>query len=79
MIQQVLVALMFATALFYLGRLIVKSFRAKSACATGCKCGVDFSKVEEKLKGEGFKVYEVDTSEFMKSGGSVFCMKMMHY
>ena len=56
MIQQVLVALMFATALFYLGRLTVKSFRAKSACATGCKCGVDFAKVEEKLKGEGFKV-----------------------
>ena len=25
----------------------------------------------------GFKVIEVDTSEFIKSGGSVFCMKMM--
>lgn len=31
------------------------------------------------LKEKGFKVYEVDTSEFMRSGGSVFCMKMMHY
>lgn len=31
------------------------------------------------LKEKGFKIYEVDTSEFMKSGGSVFCMKMMHY
>jgi N-dimethylarginine dimethylaminohydrolase len=28
------------------------------------------------LKAEGFWVHEVDTSEFMKSGGSVFCMKM---
>lgn len=27
----------------------------------------------------GFEVIEVDTSEYMKSGGSVFCMKMMLY
>lgn len=27
---------------------------------------------------EGFEVIEVETSEFMKSGGSVFCMKMMY-
>lgn len=31
------------------------------------------------LKDKGYKVYQVDTSEYMKSGGSVFCMKMMHY
>ncbi len=31
------------------------------------------------LKKEGFEIYEVDTSEYMKSGGSVFCMKMMVY
>lgn len=31
------------------------------------------------LKNEGFDVYEVNTSEYMKSGGSVFCMKMMVY
>ncbi|MEZ5013232.1 MAG: hypothetical protein R2794_02985 [Chitinophagales bacterium] len=24
-------------------------------------------------------VLEADTSEFMKSGGSVFCLKMMYY
>lgn len=29
------------------------------------------------LKQSSFKIHEVDTSEFMKSGGSVFCMKMM--
>jgi N-dimethylarginine dimethylaminohydrolase len=28
---------------------------------------------------EGYEIVEVDTSEFMKSGGSVFCMKMMYY
>jgi len=29
------------------------------------------------LKQQGFNCIEVDTSEFMKSGGSVFCMKMV--
>jgi N-dimethylarginine dimethylaminohydrolase len=29
------------------------------------------------LEEHGFKVIEVDTSEFLKSGGSVYCMKMM--
>lgn len=33
----------------------------------------------EALKSHGFTPIEVDTSEFMKSGGSVFCMKMMVY
>lgn len=32
-----------------------------------------------ELSRRGFRVYEVDTSEFMKSGGSVFCMKMALY
>jgi N-dimethylarginine dimethylaminohydrolase len=32
-----------------------------------------------KLRAAGFEVIEVETSEFMKSGGSVFCMKMMMY
>lgn len=31
----------------------------------------------EQLKKAGFTPVEVDTSEFMKSGGSVFCLKMM--
>ncbi|KAA0210870.1 hypothetical protein FBQ84_02600 [Ignavibacteria bacterium CHB1] len=30
-----------------------------------------------KLQTEGFNIIETDTSEFIKSGGSVFCMKMM--
>lgn len=33
----------------------------------------------ELLRGAGYTPVEVDTSEFMKSGGSVFCMKMMVY
>lgn len=31
----------------------------------------------DKLKSLNFKVHEVQTNEFIKSGGSVFCMKMM--
>ena len=31
------------------------------------------------LTQKGFDIIETDTSEFMKSGGSVFCMKMMFY
>jgi N-dimethylarginine dimethylaminohydrolase len=33
-------------------------------------------RVNRKLRERGFQVIEVETSEFMKSGGSVFCMKM---
>lgn len=33
----------------------------------------------DQLKRSGYQVIEVDTSEFIKSGGSVFCMKMMIY
>lgn len=32
--------------------------------------------VNRQLQKHGFEVIEVDTSEFLKSGGSVFCMKM---
>lgn len=34
---------------------------------------------EEELKALGFTIHPLETSEFMKSGGSVFCMKMMCY
>ena len=33
-------------------------------------------KATARLRELGFQVVEVDTSEFLKSGGSVFCMKM---
>lgn len=32
----------------------------------------------ERLELHGFEVLELDTSEFIKSGGSVFCMKLLH-
>ncbi len=36
-------------------------------------------KFKTQLKKKGFEIIEIDTSEYIKSGGSVFCMKMMHY
>lgn len=33
----------------------------------------------EALREAGFDVLELDTEEFLKSGGSVFCMKLMHW
>jgi len=32
-----------------------------------------------KLRTSGFEVIEVETSEFMKSGGSVYCLKMAYW
>ncbi|RZA03206.1 MAG: FeoB-associated Cys-rich membrane protein [Sphingobacteriaceae bacterium] len=45
-IQTVIVILLFAAALFYVGRLIYKSLAAKKSCGGNCKCGVDFSNVD---------------------------------
>ena len=55
MIQQLIVGLIFLGALFYVGRLIYKSFQSKSACASGCgKCGVvDFQKIDKQIKTKG--------------------------
>jgi hypothetical protein len=55
MIQQLIVIVIFVAAVAYIGRLIYKSFQAKSACDSGCgKCGaVDFNKIEKQLKEKG--------------------------
>ena len=36
-------------------------------------------RTNQRLGDHGFQVVEVETSEFMKSGGSVFCMKVAVY
>jgi len=45
-IQSIIVALLFAAAVFYVGRLVYKSLTAKKGCGTNCKCGVDFSNID---------------------------------
>jgi hypothetical protein len=52
MIQEALIILAFAAALFYLGRLIYLSFFSKTAHCPGCSgcSSIDFSKIEKEMK-----------------------------
>jgi dTDP-4-dehydrorhamnose reductase len=52
MIQSIIVILLFAGALGYLGWVISKQLQAKSSCATGCgKCNVfDPNKIEKQIR-----------------------------
>jgi hypothetical protein len=45
-IQLIIVALLFAAAVFYVGRLVYKSLTAKKSCGSNCKCGIDFSNID---------------------------------
>lgn len=45
-IQTIIVAILFAAAVFYFGRLIYKNLFIKKSCGGNCKCGVDFSGIE---------------------------------
>lgn len=53
------------------------------ACNASCPDGQNViiqqgcTDVNKKLRDAGFSVHEVSTHEFLKSGGSVFCMKML--
>lgn len=53
------------------------------ACNASCPDGRNViiqqgcTDVNKKLRDAGFAVHEVSTYEFLKSGGSVFCMKML--
>jgi hypothetical protein len=50
-VQTILVAILFAAALFYIGRIIYRAVSPKSGgCASNCKCGVDFSNIDVKNK-----------------------------
>jgi hypothetical protein len=51
MIQEILVGIIFLTALGYIATLLYKNLQAKKACASGCgKCGaVDLEKIEKQI------------------------------
>ncbi|HEY5917194.1 MAG TPA: FeoB-associated Cys-rich membrane protein [Chryseolinea sp.] len=55
MIQEVIVGIVFAGAVFYVGQLVYRSLQSKSACTTGCgKCGaLDIQKIEAQIKKKG--------------------------
>lgn len=49
-IQLIIVGILFAAALLYVGRIVYRMFKPKAGagCASGCgKCGADFSKIEK--------------------------------
>jgi len=52
MIQEIILFSIFAVALFYLGRLVYRSFTTKESCPKGCgSCGaVDFNKIQQQIK-----------------------------
>lgn len=54
-------------------------FACNATCPDGKNVVIQYGCVEvnAKLREAGFTVHEVSTDEYRKSGGSVFCMKMM--
>jgi N-dimethylarginine dimethylaminohydrolase len=54
-------------------------FACNATCPDGKNVIIQYgcTDVNEKLRAVGFTVHEVSTDEYRKSGGSVFCMKMM--
>jgi len=49
-LQTVIILLLFAAAVFYVGRMVYKSLTAKAGCGSNCKCGVDFSGIEPEKR-----------------------------
>jgi hypothetical protein len=45
-IQTIIIAILFAAAVFYVCRLVYKNLSAKKGCGSNCKCGVDFSAID---------------------------------
>jgi len=56
-----------------------KQFAVNSACPDGHNVFIQqgCTDVNRKLRNNGFNVHEFSTYEFIKSGGSVFCLKLM--
>jgi len=44
--QIIIIAILFAGAVFYIGRMMYKALTTKKSCGGNCKCGVDFSGIE---------------------------------
>ena len=52
MVQELIILLVFLAAAFNMGRMVYRSFAAKSGCAKGCgSCGaIDFKKIQRELE-----------------------------
>lgn len=52
-VQEIIIGIFFATALFYITRIVYKSFSLKSGCSKNCggACGtIDVDALERKIK-----------------------------
>ena len=58
-----------------------KLFAANATCPDGKNVFIQqgCTDVNKKLRDTGFSVHEFSTYEFIKSGGSVFCMKLLYW
>jgi hypothetical protein len=45
--QIIIIIILFAAALLYVGRMLYSSISAKKSCGSNCKCGVDFSNIDK--------------------------------
>jgi len=45
-IQVIIITILFAAAVFYVGRMVYKNLFGKKSCGVNCKCGVDFSAID---------------------------------
>lgn len=45
--QEIILAVIFAAALFYIGRMMYRNLKSEKGCASNCgKCGADFSNIK---------------------------------
>ncbi|MDT3404471.1 FeoB-associated Cys-rich membrane protein [Mucilaginibacter terrae] len=44
--QTIIIILLFAAAIIYVGRMLYRSLYVKKGCGSNCKCGVDFSDID---------------------------------
>ncbi|WP_299818293.1 FeoB-associated Cys-rich membrane protein [uncultured Pontibacter sp.] len=52
MVQELIILVVFLAAAFYMGRMLYRSFAAKSGCVKGCgtACSsIDFKKIQQEL------------------------------
>lgn len=56
MYQEMIIGLLFAVALFFLGRMVYRQFTRKDGCGEGCGCSsasaVSMQEIEKKLKAD---------------------------
>lgn len=49
-VQVIIVAILFAVAVLYIGRMVYKNLFVKKGCSSNCKCGVGFSDIDTQKK-----------------------------